>query len=175
MPVVVYFSRAEENLIDGKILNLTCGNTKILAEKIACRLNCPAYPLEPVVSYPKNYEKTLVRAEMEKNRKLLPEIKPVPYDFTNEPVIFLGFPTWWGAYPLVIDRFLKQLPLAGKQLYPFCTHEGSGFGDSIAILKKQYSTASIKTGLPVRGSRVLKADEAVKNWLGHYYCTLERK
>lgn len=175
MPVVVYFSRAQENLVDGSMQNLVIGNTQCLAEKIACQLNCSTYALEPVVPYPKRYKETLIRAELEKGKQLLPEIKALPHDFSDESVIFLGFPTWWGSYPLVIDSFLKQLLLTEKQLYPFCTHEGSGFGESLIILKKRYPTACVKVGLPVRGSRVMKADEAVKNWLSHYYCEKERK
>ncbi|WP_071131247.1 flavodoxin [Enterococcus timonensis] len=170
MTAVLYFSRADENLINGKPEKLTKGNTQIVAEKIALKLGCQSYCIEPAVPYPNNYQDTVGRAKKEKNSQYYPELKEISLDLSQEKNIFLGFPNWWGTYPRVIASFLRDYSMDGKMIYPFCTHEGSAFGNSLADLKKTCPKSVIQTGLSVQGSRVAKSDEAVKNWLCQYYC-----
>lgn len=169
MTTVLYFSRTGENLINGKPQKIVKGNTAIVAEKLAQLLKCSAQLIEPAVSYPRNYEAAVEWAEKEKQLHYYPELKELSLAFLQEKEIFLGFPNWWGTYPMVIASFLAKYPLAGKTIYPFCTHEGSAFGNSLADLAAACPDSVIKKGLAVRGSRASKADEAVKNWLRQYY------
>lgn len=41
-----------------------------------------------------------------------------------------------GTMPMAVFTFLEQFDWSGKKIYPFVTHEGSGFGRSENDLKK---------------------------------------
>ncbi|MBO0461107.1 flavodoxin [Enterococcus sp. DIV1298c] len=139
MPIVVYFSHRGEHLINGKIQSIQVGNTETVAYKISRQLECPCVEIVPVTAYPQKYTD------------------------------FLGYPNWLGTLPKPIVSFLQETDLANKLIYPFCTHEGSGFGRSLLDLKILAPASTIKTGLPIRGSRVLRSDKAIENWLIQFY------
>ena len=69
---------------------------------------------------------------------------------------------------MIIASFLEDNDFSNKTIYPFCTHEGSAFGNSMTDLKKLCPNSIIKQGLPVRGSRVNKSDKAIDSWLNQY-------
>lgn len=168
MTIILYFSRKGENLIDGQIKVLVKGNTKALAEKISRKLNVPVFEIAPVDNYPYSYQETLKIVESEKNEHVQPEYKPLKIDLDTIDTLFLGFPNWCGSMPKIVRHFLEQTDLSNKKIYPFCTHEGSTFGNSLIELKKICPNSIIQLGLPVRGSRVENADTAISNWLFQY-------
>ena len=53
--------------------------------------------------------------------------------------------------PMAVLTFLESINLTGKIIKPFCTHEGSGMGNSESNLKSYFPDAIIKKGLPIRG------------------------
>ncbi|MGX7201761.1 flavodoxin [Enterococcus plantarum] len=167
MTAIVYFSRAFENLIDGEKENLHVGNTKIVAQKIAEILDTETIELIPKTAYPKKYQAVFAQAEQEKIMNERPKYKPISLNLEKHQTIYLGYPNWWGTFPMIVATFLEKNDLSGKNIYPFCTHEGSGMGNSIHDLQQLCSNANIHIGLPIRGSRVEKADIAIKNWLQH--------
>ncbi|KAF1299465.1 flavodoxin [Enterococcus sp. JM4C] len=169
MTAIIYFSRSGENLIYGEKKILTAGNTAIVAQKIATHLKVPLYEVEPVNGYPKSYEETIARAKEEQETRQFPDYQPFPISLENYSNLFVGFPNWWGSFPRVIASVLTSQALAGKVIYPFCTHEGSGMGDSVEELRKLCSESLIMEGLPIRGSRAEKSDVAIDHWLKNYY------
>ena len=169
MPAVIYLSRAEENLINGTYQMLSQGNTQIVAEKIATKVNGKLYGIEPIDSYPKQYLEAVEKAKLEKEEGILPCIKEIHPHIYTESTLFLGYPNWWGGYPQAMATFLATVSIAGKVIYPFCTHEGSSFGHSLEELRRTCPKAIIKPGLAVRGSRVFRSDQAIENWLKYYY------
>lgn len=64
-----------------------------------------------------------------------------------------------------VFSFLEQHNLAGKTVIPFCTHGGSGFGDSVSDLKKTSPQANVVQGLALRGSEAGKSQTEIANWL----------
>lgn len=66
---------------------------------------------------------------------------------------------------MAVFTFLEQFNWSGKKIYPFVTHEGSGFGKSESDLKKICKGASIQSGLAVQGSMVESAKSKVENWI----------
>ena len=52
---------------------------------------------------------------------------------------------------MIVLTFLESINLTGKIIKPFCTHEGSGMGNSESDLKSYFPDAIIKKGLPIRG------------------------
>lgn len=165
MMKVIYFSRKGENFVDGKIEQLDKGNTELLAEKINTKINGELIEIIPINDYPNNYNETVKLTENEKNEGCLPAYKTNPIDFSKDEIILIGFPNWHGTMPNIVKHFLSQNDLKGIRIYPFCTHEGSGFGISLNELKQLCPDSKIEIGLPVRGSRVNKSDKAIINWL----------
>ncbi|ALS00483.1 flavodoxin [Enterococcus silesiacus] len=167
MTAIVYFSRPFENLIGGKKEYLSVGNTKVVAQKIAEILDVDAFALIPEITYPKAYQAVVTQAEQEKMINERPKYQPLLFNLAKHQTVYLGYPNWWGTFPMIVATFLEENDLSGKNIYPFCTHEGSGMGNSINDLQELCPDATIHIGLPIRGSRVEKADIAIKNWLQH--------
>lgn len=61
--------------------------------------------------------------------------------------------------------FLEEYNLSGKIIIPFCTHAGSGLGQSVTDIKKLYPKTTVLDGLAVPGSNAKNAQKDVSNWL----------
>lgn len=57
--------------------------------------------------------------------------------------------------------------MENKIIMPLVTHEGSGLGNIIKILKSKYPLAIIKDGLAIKGHEVNQTniDDILLNWL----------
>lgn len=64
-----------------------------------------------------------------------------------------------------VFSFLDQIDLSGMIIHPFCTHEGSGLGNSVQAFANEYPELMVTKGLAIRGSRANKADQAIFDWL----------
>lgn len=106
--IVLFFSRAGENYINGKKQMISIGNTAVLAEKISCELDIPMYPLAPTIPYSENYDEAVQKAGTEKDTLERVEYEKLPIDFEQVDTVFLGFPNWWGTYPRVVAAFLAD-------------------------------------------------------------------
>ncbi|MDU5510066.1 flavodoxin [Enterococcus gilvus] len=166
--IIIFFSRAGENYIDGKKKMISVGNTERLARMISEQTQLATYSIRPIVPYPINYEEAVEQARLEKFHAQRVDYQKDPIDLEKIKTIFLGFPNWWGTYPRIIQTFLADHEWKDKVIYPFCTHEGSAFGSSLEELSLVCSGAEIKTGLAIRGSKSERADTAIKNWLLSY-------
>jgi flavodoxin len=167
MTAIVYFSRAGENLINGKTTRLETGNTQLLAQMLAQILteqddtrHVSLHALTALHTYPDSYEETLERARRENTTAIAPISLP-----ESEKTLLLGYPVWWGSLPAPVETYLESTDLSGKNLMPFCTHEGSRFGRTITQIAQLQKNARVLEGLPVRGSAVRQAEQAARNWL----------
>ncbi|MGM0213778.1 flavodoxin [Enterococcus sp. AZ109] len=165
MQAVIYFSRRGENFVNGKIQELTVGNTEAAAKKIAAELGCDLFEIQPAEPYPKNYQEATKVAEREQQQQAIVAYSILDLDLSQYQTILLGYPNWWGGLPQIVRSFLTDNDWTGKTIYPFCTHEGSGLGSSEQELRQLCPTAVVAVGLPIRGSRVDRADKAINNWL----------
>nr|WP_263314613.1 flavodoxin [Mammaliicoccus sp. Marseille-Q6498] len=165
MRLVIYFSRTDENLVNGEMVNLEIGNTAVIAKKIAQYLSADLVEIIPVKQYPQAYDLCLSVSKNEKMNLIHPEYTMNPFDLEAYDEMIIGYPNWWGTYPMVVSKFLEDHDLSNKKIYPFCTHEGSGLGTSLFDLKKACPSAQIEQGLAIYGSKVDCADKAIENWL----------
>ncbi|MFL2028232.1 flavodoxin [Loigolactobacillus zhaoyuanensis] len=165
--MVIYFSHAGQNKQHGAVQYINSGNTALVAQKLAAQLDCRCLALQASVPYSTNYAVTLQRAKTELAQQVTVAAQPLIADLTAEKKIFIGFPIWWGTLPQVMTTFLQRQPWATQKIYPFCTHEGSGFGRSQDDLEKLVLPAVVAPGLAVRGSKAYQADQAINNWLKH--------
>ena len=161
--LIAYFSRAGENYSVGYLKE---GNTAVMAGYIHERLSgADLFRIEPVVPYPDKYQECTEVAKKEQRENARPAVKTHIADISKYDVIYIGYPIWWGTMPQIMLTFLEECNLSGKTIIPFCTHEGSGFGNSVNDLKKKCPKSTFLDGLAVRGSDIRKAQKEVNAWI----------
>lgn len=163
--LVAYFSRAGNNYVSGKIVNLPVGNTKVVAGMIREITGGDVFRIDTVKSYPRDYTATTNVAKKELNDNSRPGLSSHVENMESYNVIFLGYPNWWGTMPMPVFTFLEEYDLSGKTIVPFCTHEGSGLGRSEKDISKLCPKATLLKGLAVHGSHVSAAKKDVEGWL----------
>jgi flavodoxin len=163
--VIAYFSRPGNNYVGGKIVNLPVGNTEVIARMIQGMTGGDLFHIEAVQVYPLDYTETTDVAQQELRANARPKLRshleiPASYD-----VIFLGYPNWYGTMPMPVFTFLEEYNFSGKILAPFCTHEGSGMGQSVADIRKTCPQSAVTDSLAIRGGDVKSAEDDVAGWL----------
>ncbi|MCE5224421.1 MAG: flavodoxin, partial [Porphyromonadaceae bacterium] len=114
----------------------------------------------------KDYMETTRVAKKELNADARPELTETVDNIDDYDTIYLGYPNWWGTFPMAIFTFLESYNFSGKTIIPFCTHEGSGMcglGDIQLVCPE----ANVNKGIAIKGSNVHRADteSTIKNWL----------
>lgn len=163
--IVIYFSRAHENYFKGKLRNIEIGNTEVVAKKIQEQLGCDSFKIVPLQEYSNDYNECIEEAKEDLERKARPELKEYLDSLESYDRIYLGFPNYWGTMPMCVFTFLEHYDLSDKEIYPFVTHEGSGFGQSLRDLKRVCQNSKIKDGIEIFGSKVYESDDDLAKWL----------
>ena len=163
--LIAYFSRPGNNYVNGKIVNLSVGNTEVLANLIIEITKGDIFRIETVNPYPFDYKETTDVAGKELREKARPKLSGRVQKINLYNIFLLGYPNWWGTIPRPVAAFLSEYDFAGKTIAPFCTNEGSGLGRSIAEIKELCPKSIILEGLAIRGSNVKNATNEVLNWL----------
>lgn len=165
--LVVYYSRPGQNYTSDGIVNLKKGNTQVVAEQIQKLTGADIFRLETVRQYAADYYECTQEAKEEKNTNARPALK-ADIDISKYDTIYLGWPCWWGTYPMCVATFLEAHDWSGKTVIPFTTHEGSGFGSGLSDLKKALPNATVTKGLSIQGSKVGTAGKQIENFVkGH--------
>lgn len=163
--LIAYFSRAGNNYVSGKIVNLPVGNTKVVADMIREITGGDVFQIDTVKSYPKDYSATTNVAKKELNDNARPELSSHVENMDSYNVIFLGYPNWWGTMPMPVFTFLEEYDFSGKTIVPFCTHGGGGMGSSEKDIAKLCPEATLLKGFAIQGSRVSAAKKEVEDRL----------
>jgi flavodoxin len=163
--LIAYFSRKGNNYVGGSIVNMPIGNTEVRANKIQKLTGSDIFQIRTVKSYPRDYTETTNVAEEEKRQNARPELTEIVDDMDSYDVIYIGYPNWYGTMPMAVFSFLESYDFSGKTIIPYCTHEGSGLGNSERDIKKLCPNAKVLSGLAIRGGSVDRADKDVKDWL----------
>ena len=163
--LVLYFSRADENYYGGAYKYVTKGNTEVVAEKIAKLTGADLFKIEPTTPYSKVYNECIEQAKKDLQQRTRPSVKAIPTNLDQYDTIYLGYPIYWGKFPMHIFTVLEQIDTAGKTIKPFSTHEGSGLGTSMEDVRKLCPKAKISSGLAISGSGVQRCDSQLQNWV----------
>jgi flavodoxin len=172
--LIAYFSRPGNNYVNGSIVNLPVGNTEIVAKMIQEMTKSDLFQIESVNAYPVDYTETTEVAQKELRAKARPKLTRHLDTFASYNTIFLGYPNWWGTMPMPVYTFLEEYNFSGKILAPFCTHEGSGLGHSVADIRKMCLQSTILDGLAIRGGEVKNAQGEVSGWLREIRMTAKK-
>ncbi|GKU24257.1 flavodoxin [Clostridium folliculivorans] len=168
--LIAYFTREGNNYVSGNIINLSVGNTEVAAKMLQKITEADLFRIEAVKPYPKDYTECTEVAKKELQQSARPDLASMVDDIDSYDVIFLGYPNWWGTFPMPIFTFLETYDLSRKKIIPFCTHEGSGMGRSESDIKKLYPGAKVEKGLAIKGSSVKGAEKEISKW-AQKYCT----
>lgn len=101
------------------------GSTEQLARWIAEETKSDYLKLELVEPYAESYGAMTNIAREERASGKRREIKTTIPDLAAYDTIWLGSPYWWGGYSVPMLTFLKDHPLEGKRVLPFCTSGSS--------------------------------------------------
>ncbi len=163
--LIAFYSRADENYVNGLIKTLEVGNTELAADIIKELTGGDLFKIEQIKPYSKDYNKCIDQAQSDQKRNARPELKSYPESVYKYDVIYLGFPNYWGTMPMAVFTFLEHFDFSGKIIKPFCTHEGSGMGSSINDIKMLCPTANVEKGLPIRGGSVQRSKSDIEKWI----------
>ncbi len=67
--------------------------------------------------------------------------------------------------PQIVKTFLAENNCAGKTIYPFNTHGGSGFASCLSDLAAACPGADIREGLSLVGDNVSSSTERIDAWV----------
>ena len=141
------------------------GNTRAVAYDICKKVDGEFFEIQTVKPYPSDYNTVVDIAKRELKADFRPELKSKLKNSGQYDVIFVGYPNWWGTYPQAVKVFLSTHDFSGKTIIPFCTHEGSELGRSVADMKKLCPKSTILEGLAIRGSAAHNSDDRIDEWL----------
>lgn len=176
--LVAYFSRAENiggapsvdavssasiNIRDGEVI----GNMQAMAEVIKDLTGGDLFSIQTEKTYSQNYRQSTNEAREELNSNARPALVTHVENMDQYEVIYIGFPNWWGTIPTAVSSFLEEYDLEGKTIIPFCSHEGSGFGNGVSAISELCPKSTILDGYAVRGSRATAAGtkDEIAAWL----------
>lgn len=164
-PLIAYYSRKGNNYLNGSIVYLEVGNTEVVAKIIQEKTGGDLFEIDTIKTYPEDYTETTNVAMEEKRKNARPELIRVVDQMDLYDVIYLGYPNWWGTFPMAVFTFLESYNFSGKTIIPFCTHEGSGLGNSERDIRKLCPNAKVLPGIAIRGGSAKNAGNSVKSWL----------
>ena len=162
--LIIYYSRAGENYVNGSIRSLPKGNTERVAEFIQKAVGGDLFQIRTVKTYDADYYKCIAEAKEELHSNARPELREYLTDVSGYDTIFVGYPNWWGTCPMAVFSLLERLDLTGKRIVPFCTNEGSGMGSSESDLRRVCPGATIAKGLSIHGAEAAQSEKQAAAW-----------
>ena len=162
--LIAFFSRADENYFGGAMRYVKVGNTEIVAGIMKELVDADTYKIEMKDPYSPVYMTCIDEAKKDKQNNARPELTGYLDSVDEYDTIVLGYPNYWGTFPMAVATFLERYDFTGKTILPLCTNEGSGMGSSESDIKKSAKGATVKNGLAITGSKAADSKDAVKNW-----------
>ena len=163
--LIAFFSRRDENYVNGLIKVLNRGNTETVASILQRLTGAELFQIEPVQPYAKDYNECIAQAQEDQRRSARPELKAYPDSISGYDTIYLGYPNYWGTMPMAVFTFLEHFDFSGKTIRPFCTHEGSGFGNSLEDIRKACPGAKVEQGIAIRGGSAEQCGKELEKWI----------
>ncbi|MFV0254946.1 MAG: flavodoxin [Erysipelotrichaceae bacterium] len=162
--LLAYFSHNKgEKYAGGKFIHTGQGNTQLLAKAIQKELNCDCLTIRTTYDYPYNHFEAIRVSKEEFNKNMRPELAE-NIEVNDYDVIILGYPNWMKTMPMVMWTFLESHDFSNKVIMPYCTHEGSGLGNSVEDIKK-LTNAKVLNPLAIRGSDITDESPVIIDWL----------
>ena len=144
-------------------------NTKTVAQEIATRLHADIEEIALVEPYDTAFQATIERCKADREKGILPEIKPLKSNIADYDVVFIGYPIWFGTYAPPIASLLDKIDLSGKTVVPFCTFGSGGLESSAKDLAAKQPNAKVRQGYGVRAARMAAVSKEVEDFLARNF------
>ena len=142
------------------------GVTKRVAEKIAKAINGDLFEIEPTQKYTSedlDWTNKQSRSSIEMQDKTFrPQILNKVSNIIEYDTVVLGFPVWWYTAPTIINTFIEENNLKGKNIYIFVTSGCSSSEGSFKDLKNTYNNLNFISNKRFTGR---ESDEDYINWI----------
>ena len=141
------------------------GVTKSVAEKVASAVNADLFEIEPVEKYSKedlDWTNKESRSSIEMNNNVKPEIVSKISNLNNYDTICLAFPIWWYKEPIIIDKFLEENDMTGKNIFVFVTSGSSSIDSTYRSLKNTFPNLNFVDGKRFTGN---ESSDEYKSWI----------
>lgn len=163
--LIAFYSRADENYVNGMIKTLEVGNTEVVAGIIKELTGADLFKIEQLKPYSKNYNECIAQAQDDQRQNARPKLKNYPKTLDGYDVIYLGFPNYWSTMPMAVFTFLEHFDFSEKKIKPFCTHEGSGMGNSVNDIIKLCPAADVEKGIAIQGGIAERSKKDIEKWI----------
>jgi len=141
------------------------GVTRGVAQRIATAIDGDIFEIEPVEKYTDedlNWMSKQSRSSIEMNENIKPDIASKVSNLDEYDTICLGFPIWWYKEPTIIDKFLEENDMTGKNIYVFVTSGSSSIDSTYESLNNNFPDLNFVSGKRFTGK---ESDEDYKNWV----------
>ena len=141
------------------------GTTKKVAEKVATAVNGDLFEINPKEKYTKedlDWTNKQSRSSIEMNNNIKPEITNKVSNLSEYDKIVLAFPVWWYKEPTIIDKFLEENDMTGKNIYVFVTSGSSPIDSTYKSLQNNFPNLNFISGKRFTGN---ESEEEYKTWL----------
>ena len=142
------------------------GATKKVAEKVATAVNGDLFEIEPKEKYTDedlDWTNKQSRTSIEMNENIKPEIVNKVSNLGDYDKVVLAFPIWWYKEPTIIDKFLEENNMSGKDIYVFVTSGSSKVDSTYKSLQNNFPNLNFISGKRFTGA---ESEEDYKSWLG---------
>lgn len=143
-------------------------NTQTVAQEIATRLNADIEEIALVEPYDTAFQATIDRCKADREKGILPEIKPLKSNVADYDWVFIGYPIWFGTYAPPIASLLEKVDLSDKWVVPFCTFGSGGLESSAKDLAEKQPNAKVMPGYGVRAARMAAMPKELEQFLKLY-------
>ena len=115
------------------------GNSEMVAEKIAARIDADMIKIEPDKAYPDKGAKKFLWGGKSAVMGEMPVLKPYKFEASKYDKIILGFPVWASRPAPPLCTFLNEHKgqLKGKKISVFACQSGNGAEKAFERIKKQ--------------------------------------
>ena len=110
--LIAFYSRADDNYVNGLIKTLEVGNTEVAAGIIKELTGADLFKLEQLKPYARDYNECIAQAQADQRQNARPDLKSFPETLDEYDVIYLGYPNYWSTMPMAVFTFLEHF------LYP---------------------------------------------------------
>ena len=131
------------------------GRTKNVAEKFAMAVGGDLFEIEPVDKYTEsdlNWMDKHSRSSIEMNENIKPKIVRKVSNLGEYDTICLAFPIWWYKEPTIIDEFLEENNMVGKNIYVFVTSGSSSIDSTYRSLQNNFPNLNFINGKRFTGN-----------------------
>lgn len=158
-------TEVEENsavVIDGEVL----GNTQCVAQVVARATGADTYRIEAAHCSASAHDELTAQAQRELDEGFRPELASILPDMAAYGTVLLGYPIWWSSLPPAVSAFLEQADLAGKEVYLFNTHGGSGDAGTPAAVKALQDGVNVSDdNLVLSRDVVADSEGGITDWI----------